>query len=178
MSFPRALLTFAVAAFAVAAIGCGPGASTVEEAEPSQANPLDDDEVDLLTRLNERRANAGQAALRGCAALNVAAAAHSDDMLREGYLDSEGLDGSVPRTRACDAGYAPACADGEAGIGELVAQGNPDAEIALAGWDAPTESALLLDPQMVVVGVGRALFDKDVRWTLDLATLDHDSCGD
>lgn len=162
---------------ALSATACGPGADIVPEVTPSSANPLDADEIDLLELLNARRGEAGVAPVTTCAALNVAAAAHSDDMLRHEYLSTEGSDGSAPRDRACDAGYEPVCGDGGATIGELVASGNPDPDLALGGWSGADETALLTSAEMLVVGVGRAVFEAESRWTLDLATADHPSCG-
>jgi uncharacterized protein YkwD len=159
-------------------IACGPSADPVVEITPSEANPLDSEEALLVELVNDRRSMAGVAPVSPCAALNVAAAAHCDDMLENGFLGNDGSDGSSPRSRACDAGYTPACDDASASIGQLVAEGNPSAAVALDSWEGEDEMGLLLAPSMVVAGVGRARLEPEARWTVVLATVDHPACDE
>jgi uncharacterized protein YkwD len=174
----RGILWAASLACALGAVGC----TTVDYADgPSQQNPLDSEESLLIVKLNELRAAAGAGAVKACASLNVAVSLHSDDMRDNGYLDDNAPSGSTPFERACAAGYKPACDKPvgiTAGMAELVAKGHAEADPTLGQWsaDAPTR-ALLEDKTFVVVGIGRALSTEVGAWTVDLATVEHESCA-
>lgn len=165
-----------VAALALGAFGC----SEVEYADSvSQKNPLDSFELELVAGLNKLRKDAGAPTVTasGCASLNASASSHSDDMRDKGYLDDVGLDGSTTPSRACDAGFAVAC-DGKIAMAELIAKGNGEGTATLDQWVAdPNSKPLLLDPQFVVVGVGRSLGGDSAIWTLDLAAATDPSCA-
>lgn len=152
--------------------GCG---SDVGRDGPSPANPLDSVETTLVSELNGARGAAGLPALTICRALNVSAAAHSDDMRDNGYLNDEGKDGSTPRDRACQAGYQPAC-EGVL-MAELVASGSGDPVHTVGQWkgDAKSNTALL-EPALKVVGVGVSYGEEEPIWTADLGGEDDSSC--
>jgi len=155
-------------------VGCG---GSDESVGPSEANPLDAEESRLVYDLNRAREDAGIAQIAiVCSVLNTTASAHSDEMRDTGVLSDKGADGSTPRSRACDAGYASAC-DGSATIAEVIGSGYEDGKASFANWlnDEPTK-AVLLDPQYVTLGIGRSLGGTKPIWTLDLASIDDPSC--
>lgn len=166
------LWTALVALTALGASGCGDDGPYA----PSAVYPLDAEESALVYDVNRLREEAGAAALTPCKALDGSASAHSDSMRDEAYLAEQGSDGSGPRSRACAAGYAPAC-DMSATIAEVVATGAARGSFAISQWtgDATTK-ALLVNPVFTHVGVGRALGAPQVLWTLDLGSKDAESC--
>jgi uncharacterized protein YkwD len=161
---------------AVFVLGCS-GSTTPPPPEESEANPLDSEEGTLLYELNEYRQSKGVAAAAGCVSLNVASSKHSDDMRDNDYLSDKGEDGSTGRSRACEAGYQPAC-DGVS-MAELVGSGLEGGEATLGQWtaDASTE-AIILNAGLTVVGIGRSLWgtEQPAVWTVDLGASSHISC--
>jgi uncharacterized protein YkwD len=153
------------------------GCSSVEFADKvSQANPLDEFEQDLVNKLNELRQGAGVPTLAVCASLNVATSAHSDDMRDKNYLSDVAPDKSTTVTRACDAGYEPACL-GIPAMVEFIAKGKGEGSVTLDQWKMDPESNVLLTkPEFVVVGVGRSLGADQPIWTMDVADRTDASC--
>lgn len=143
----------------------------------SDANPLDNEENALLLALNELRKGAGiSAPVTVCAALNVAASAHSDDMRDNSYLSDKAQDGSTPRERSCAAGYKPGCGT-TVGMAEVVASGFADGKSTLPQWTKEDGTkAILVNASLNVVGVGRSTGGEAVVWTLDLASEQDASC--
>lgn len=160
---------------AVAVTGC----SSVEFAEKtSVANPLDPFESELITELNDLRKTAGVGTLQICASLNKATSAHSDDMRDKNYLSDVAPDKSTTPTRACDAGYQPACS-GAAGMVEFIADGHGEANLTLDQWKKePDSTKQLTAPEFVVVGIGRSLGGEKPIWTMDMADKPDGSCGE
>ena len=152
--------------------GCG---SEVGRDGPSPANPLDPVETTLVSELNGARAEVGAPPVTVCRSLNVSAAAHSDEMRDNRYLNDVGVDGSTPRDRACDAGYKPACDN--VFMAELVASGSADPVHTVGQWkgDAASSKALL-DPGLRVAGVGVSYGEEEPVWTVDLGGDDDPSC--
>jgi uncharacterized protein YkwD len=147
---------------------------------PSQANPLDGEESAAIVALNTLRAaqSPPSPSVIACFALNFSASAHSDDMRDHGYLaESPPNDPqSTVRTRACSAGYTPACSANLA-MGELVASGYGTGQDTINGWDGDmTSKPILLNPVFVVAGIGRSLGANIETWTLDLAAKPDPSC--
>jgi uncharacterized protein YkwD len=158
--------------FSFPSLGCG---SDVGRDGSSPANPLDEVETTLVSELNGARAEAGAPALTVCRSLNVSAAAHSDDMRNQGYLADEAPDGSTPRSRACEAGYKPACDN--AFMAELVASGSADPVHTVDQWQGDAESnKALLEPGLMVVGVGVSYGEEEPVWTVDLGGSTDPSC--
>jgi uncharacterized protein YkwD len=153
------------------------GCSSVEFADKvSVANPLDEFELDLVARLNELRVGAGVPVLDVCASINVATSAHSDDMRDKNYLSDMAPDMSTTPTRACDAGYAPACA-GSAGMVEFIAKGHGEGSETLDQWQKDVSTGdMLTRAEFVVVGVGRSLGADQPIWTMDMADKPDSSC--
>jgi len=170
----RNLHGIAALSFALGLIGC---AAEGGANGPSEANPIDAEESRLLYEFNRFREDAGIAQIIDvCASLNSAASAHSDDMRDKGYLADEAPDGSVPRTRACDAGYQPAC-DESATIAEVVGFGLEEGKGTFAQWEADEKTkAVLMTPAFIVGGVGRSLGGSKPIWTLLLASKSDPSC--
>jgi uncharacterized protein YkwD len=169
---------FVVGHFALAVVLGLTACGSVEETAsgPSEANPLDSEEGTAIYDVNQHRKEAGISAVKVCASLNVAASAHADDMRDQGYLSDVGKDGSTARQRACAAGYQAACAESTA-VAELVASGVPDGHKAVPLWTSDaTTNPILLNPSLVVAGIGRSLGGDVPVWALDLAGADEPSC--
>ncbi|HVY47667.1 MAG TPA: CAP domain-containing protein [Minicystis sp.] len=170
----RSPFLLALVPLALAAAGC---ASSTVDSGPSQANPLDAEESAVIAGLKDLRVKSGASDLTLCKSLDVAAAAHADDMRDRSYLSETSPDGSTARSRDCQASYEPACGT-TAGVAELVASGEDTGAAALQQWenDAMT-SPVLVDPSMRVVGVGRSIGETATVWSLDLATEPDASCA-
>lgn len=156
------------------AAGCG---SDIGVTGPSTANPLDEGEEALVKELNAHRAGAGLPALSVCVSLNVSATLHSDDMRDKGYQSDVGKDdGSTTMTRACEAGYKPGC-DGAA-MAEVIASGSDDPASTANQWkEDATAGPILVNPNLVVLGVGRSFRnDKPPVWTVDFGGAPDSSC--
>ena len=145
---------------------------------PSSANPLDAEESALIAGLNKLRADAGiPTPMLVCVSLNVSVSAHADDMRDNAYLSDTGKDGSTPRTRGCAAGYMPSCNNASTAMAETVASGIVTGAETLPQWEKDdTTKALLLNPALTVVGVGRSLQGDVPVWAMDLAAKDDASC--
>lgn len=148
--------------------GCG-GQVVVDHERPvSQANPLDADEAALLDALNARRASAGLGLLVECPALNSSASLHVDDMRDQSYLTETAPDGSTVRSRACEAGYEPACNKSTA-MGEALSRGLDDpAAIAEQLTASSITSVIVLNPDYQAVGVAHAEVASPPVWAIDL----------
>ena len=175
LSFFRVAAVFALPLGVAACTG-----STAADDGPSQANPLDSEEASLMAGLNMLRASQTPAlpSIAVCFSLNVSASAHSDDMRDNNYLAQSPPDdpSSTVRTRACTAGYTPACS-GDIAMGEVLAEGFGSGATTLTGWeDNATSDALLLNAGFIVGGVGRSIGATTEMWTLDLAAVNDPSC--
>jgi uncharacterized protein YkwD len=144
---------------------------------PSQANPLDPEESDIVFLLNQLRTSKGLPAVNVCKSLNASASGHSDDMRDNAYLSDMGPDGSTVRTRACAAGYQAACGSTIA-MAELVASGNTAGQDTFNQWTGDaTSSPILTNGVFLVVGVGSSeASDGSFLWTLDLGGVADPSC--
>jgi uncharacterized protein YkwD len=164
-------LVFVCASFV---LGCS---ASVTDLGPSQANPLDSQEASLLSAFQAFRTQMGLPNVSGCASLNVSASAHADDMRDKNYLSDMAPDGSTVRTRACSAGYSPACSDAAA-VAEAVASGNDVGTDVLMQWETDkTTLPVLSNASLVVVGIGRSEGDEDTHiWAMDLASTPDASC--
>jgi len=163
-------------ALALAGLG-NVGCSSVEYADTtSQANPLDAFESALIGQLNDFRGSKGLAILKPCATLNKSASQHSDDMRDKGYLADTSPEGTKPPDRACSAGFSAACG-GKIAMSELLAKGFAEGTDTFDQWNKDATSApIMVDPQFVVVGIGRSLGGESALWTMDLAGSDDPSC--
>jgi uncharacterized protein YkwD len=165
----------AAVSFATAAYGCS-GSTTLESSkDPSHAS-LDAEEQALLAAINDRRVAKGVPVVTTCASLDASASLHSDDMRDHHYLSDVAKDGSTVRLRACESGYQGGCSEAAA-MAELVSEGVSEPSGVVDQWtsDAKT-SAILLNPSLVVVGIGRAEGAAPPVWTLDLGSVDEPSC--
>jgi uncharacterized protein YkwD len=155
--------------------GCG-GTENDTKLGPSQANPLDDEESSLVQRVNDHRAASGIGPVTQCAILNVSASKHADDMRDKDYLSDKGNDGSTPRSRGCAEGYPPACGENTP-MAELVASGIDDSSATLGQWTkAASTNDILLNPGLIVVGVGRATGMSVPFWAVDLGGTANATC--
>ena len=156
-------------------VGCG---DVTTNLGPSSANPPDAEESALIAGLNKLRADAGIATpMLVCVSLNASASAHADDMRDNGYLSDTGQDSSTPRTRGCAAGYKPGCNNASTAMAETVASGLVNGAETLPQWEKDdTTRALLINPALTVVGIGRSLQGDGPVWAMDLAAKDDPSC--
>ena len=116
--------------------------------------PLDSEERSFLDLLNAHRLANGRSPVTSCTSLNRAAQGHSEDMRDQNYFDHDGLNGSSPISRACDACY-DSCES--AAWGENIAAGNSGAQGTFNQWvNSPGHNANMLGSSFVVVGIGRA----------------------
>jgi uncharacterized protein YkwD len=143
---------------------------------PSQANPLDSEEAAALFEVNQVRAGKGISPVTSCSSLNVSASAHADDMRDNDYLMETGLDGSTVQSRACTAGYMAGCA-ASAEMAELVAMGIQTGEATVEQWVGNTKAeGILVDPALIVVGIGRSISSSTTYWAADFGAVDEASC--
>ncbi len=114
----------------------------------------------VLRLVNRARANprvcgrsAFQAApaLRLEATLNGAAMGHAQDMLRFGYFDHTGHDGSSPGTRVAASGYRYRL------VGENIAEGPQSPQEVVQGWlDSPGHCQNIMNPAFTDMGLAFA----------------------
>lgn len=152
--------------------------STTDPDLPSDPK-LDLEEQAVIQSLNSLRSSQGLPTVTACVSLNVSASAHSDDMRDNGYLDESppGNPSSTVRTRACTAGYTPACS-GTIPMGELVAEGFGTGAETVTQWQNDmTAGPILVNPAFIVAGVGRSIGATAQTWTLDLASVADPSCN-
>jgi uncharacterized protein YkwD len=146
---------------------------------PTPANPLDAEETSFVAGLNTYRKKASAPPIAVCASLNVSASAHSDDMRDHSYLaEISPIDMSNAHTRACKAGYAPACGASTSTMSELVAVSVGTGQALLMQFTSdPSASHLLAETSFVVVGLGRSIGCDNDYWTIDLASMSDPSCN-
>lgn len=147
------------------------------QCDDSDGASLDEEEQRFLELLNQHRANNGARPVTACASLNRSAQAHSEDMRDQDYFAHQGLDGSSPSSRACDACFG-SC--GSTGFGENIAAGNSSAEGTFDQWlNSSGHNANMLRDSYVVVGLGRATGGGayGTYWTNVFATGSDASCN-
>jgi uncharacterized protein YkwD len=129
-------------------------------ARPARAAPVSrGPEMDVITRTNAERVQAGCPALRFDSRLAAAARAHSADMVDQHYFEHNSLDGTTPDERAAAAGYA------ELG-GENIAYGQRSAAEVMNDWmNSPEHRRNILNCEYTTVGVG--LDSRGMYWTQD-----------
>ena len=132
---------------------------------PGPEDGLLPQEKELITLINQQRAQNGLPPLQTSDALCRAARRHSDDMARNNFMSHTGSDGSSPWDRMADAGYYP-----RAG-GENVGAGYPTPANMVSGWmNSPGHRANILG-NYCDLGVGYANSPASNYyhyWTLDL----------
>jgi len=116
--------------------------------------------ADVLQRVNDARArprHCGSMAMSAAPQLRLndllsrAAMAHAQDMLRYGYFEHAGHDGSSPAQRVAEAGYSYRL------IGENIASGPETPQEVVQGWLAsPAHCQNLMDARFADMGVAYA----------------------
>ncbi|MEM8926177.1 MAG: M12 family metallopeptidase [Actinomycetota bacterium] len=129
--------------------------TTTTTTPPTTTPPSGDDaavQQEILALVNQERAAVPNCpALQLNAQLNVAADAHSEDMLANDYFSHTDLQGGKPWDRAAAAGY------GGRGIGENIALGYRSAADVMNGWmNSPGHRANILNCSYRDLGVGYA----------------------
>jgi uncharacterized protein YkwD len=141
--------------------------------------PLDADEQAFLGIINNYRAQNGLGALAGCTSLHRAAQGHSEDMRDNDYFSHDGLNGSEPWDRACDACYELGCGPSTA-MGENIAAGQPDAASVFDAWkNSPGHNANMLGSDFTMIGIGKATGGGEygVYWTNVFGGATEPSCN-
>lgn len=154
-----------VAALVLNACGGGGDDGATALAPPQNNNPgalstcgLPNFQAELLQRVNARRATGGSCGSQGSfapsaplqwhAALELAAAGHSQEMVARNYFSHTGADGSSPGDRASAAGY------GWRTVGENIAAGYPSVQAVVDGWMASDGHCRnILNPAFRDIGV-------------------------
>ena len=109
------------------------------------------EEAAVLALINQQRAGAGCAPLTAQPQLRAAAAAHSRDMAERNYFGHKSPDGSTPRKRVRQQGYAGGR------LAENIAAGQSTPEKVVAAWMAsPQHRANILNCRFRETGIGRA----------------------
>jgi len=139
----------------------GPFPTTIVGGDGFQATPTND--ASFGTLINAVRTAAGTTALTYNAQLDSAAQSHSNDMVANGYFSHAGQNGSTIATRAIAAGY------NFTAIGENIAQGQANENLAMNGWiSSPGHQANNVNPAFREFGLGRAGSGANTTWTLML----------
>jgi len=138
---------------------------------PPEAAEADQIQVRVLALVNQARSQARRCGSEALAAakpvrlngsLRSAAAAHAEDMARYSYFSHTGRDGRHVSERANRAGYAWRA------IGENIASGQMNAELAVQGWlKSPSHCANLMTPSYTEMGLAFAVnpqSDGGVYW--------------
>jgi uncharacterized protein YkwD len=116
-------------------------------------------EMEVVSRTNAERIQAGCPALRFDSRLASAARAHSADMVDQHYFEHNSPDGTTPDERAAAAGYA------DLG-GENIAYGQRSAAEVMNDWmNSPDHRKNILNCEFTTVGVG--LDSRGMYWTQD-----------
>jgi uncharacterized protein YkwD len=139
---------------------------------------LDPEEAAFLQIINDYRQQNSLGALTTCASLNEAAQAHSEDMRDNDYFSHDGLNGSTPPQRACQAGYQHGCGP-TTYLSENIAAGNGTANATFTQWqNSPGHNANMLSSAVTQIGIGRATGGGmyGVYWTTVFAGADEPSC--
>ncbi|MFH8992425.1 CAP domain-containing protein [Streptomyces sp. NPDC017940] len=118
-------------------------------------------EAEVLTLVNEERAEAGCRPVRADTALADLAGAFSADMATRDFFAHTDPDGATPWDRAEKAGIA--------GLGgENIARGQVDARSVMAAWmDSPGHRANILNCDYTTMGVGAHFAPGGPWWTQD-----------
>jgi len=118
-------------------------------------------------RLCGRRPQPAAPALQLDATLSAAAREHAQDMLRYGYFDHAGRDGSTPGTRVAARGYRYQL------VGENIAEGPQSPQEVVQGWiDSPGHCQNLMDPRFRDMGIAFAVNSAGrprIEWVQDFA---------
>ncbi len=134
----------------------------------ADAEPIETRVLALVNKARRQARLCGKAAmtaaqpLRLNASLRSTAAAHAEDMARYSYFSHTGRDGLHVPERANRAGYAWQA------IGENIASGQINAELAVQGWlKSPSHCANLMTPGYTEMGLAFAVnpqSDAGVYW--------------
>jgi uncharacterized protein YkwD len=123
---------------------------------PVSTTGLDSEEQAFLQIINAYRAQNGLGALAACKSLNRTAQGHSEDMRDQNYFSHDGLNGSEPWDRACDACYELGCGPMTA-MAENIAAGNASAQKTFTQWkNSPGHDKNMKGASFEYIGIGRA----------------------
>jgi len=148
------------------------------EGASEQATLLDSEEQQFLSLLNAYRANHGADALASCRSMSRSAQGHAEDMRDQDYFSTIGKDGSKFYERECAACFEHACGY-PFDQSEAIGGGFGTAQAMLDNFkDSPSIDELLLDSDMISVGIGRATGGGTygTYWVVDLSRGTEASC--
>jgi uncharacterized protein YkwD len=127
MSLPLAWLALTTASFLIATV------ATVRADETQSAASYEETEDQMALLVDRARVANGLLPLARAQSLDRAAGAHARDMAARGYMEHTGLDGSMPASRAADAGYNTPRGGAWLVVEVISARGDPP-EPALNWW--------------------------------------------
>jgi uncharacterized protein YkwD len=118
--------------------------------------PLDSEEQAFLVIINDYRQQNGLGPVTACTSLNRAAQLHSEDLRDQDYFSHDGLNGSDPYSRSCDACYSLGCGP-QTAMAENIAAGNSGAQGTFTQWqNSAGHNANMLGTNFTQIGIGRA----------------------
>ncbi|MFF4696851.1 CAP domain-containing protein [Streptomyces chattanoogensis] len=131
-------------------------------AAPSQsADPESSAEAEVLSLVNQERAQAGCAPVTAGRQLAGLAQSFSDDMAERGFFDHTDPDGDTPWDRAREQGIDNLG-------GENIARGQANAQSVMDSWmDSPGHRANILNCEYKTLGVGAHFGPGGPWWTQD-----------
>jgi hypothetical protein len=132
---------------------------------PAYADPISQEKLDALAKLNEVRLSNGIAPLAWNALLAKAAQVHSEDMASGGFVDTTGSDGSSPLERIASAGYAAWPQQRVWAESVYVGQGRFDQVLAFL-LSNDEQRRIVLSARLREVGIGIARDAMRTYWTL------------
>jgi uncharacterized protein YkwD len=132
------------------------GACATCQGASDTTTALDAEETAFVGLLNTYRAQNGLGAVSACVSLNRAAQGHSEDMRDNDYFSHDGLNGSTPWARSCDACFDLGCGP-QTAMAENIAAGNSGAQATFNQWkNSPGHNANMLGASFTIIGIGRA----------------------
>ncbi|MGW2630083.1 CAP domain-containing protein [Streptomyces chattanoogensis] len=142
----------------------GPTSAPASEtsAAPSQsADPESSAEAEVLSLVNQERAQAGCSPVTASRQLAGLARSFSDDMAERGFFDHTDPDGDTPWDRAREEGIDNLG-------GENIARGQANAQSVMDSWmDSPGHRANILNCEYKTLGVGTHFGPGGPWWTQD-----------
>ena len=126
-----------------------------------------DFEAQIISLINQERANNSLSKLSASGALSSAARGHSIDMACNNFASHTGSNGSSFGSRLIQAGFPYSAA------AENIAAGYGSPADVVSGWmNSPGHRANILDPNLTHIGVGYAYYSSTTYgdyWTADFA---------
>jgi uncharacterized protein YkwD len=136
---------------------------------PVLAQSISSDAQEVLTLVNQRRAEAGLRPLRIQSQLQQSAQKYAEQMAGTSSFSHTGTDGSTPFSRMAAAGYRGTM------MGENIARGFSNAESVMLAWmNSAGHRANILNPGYTEIGIGVATGQGGMNWVQDFGASEYD----